>query len=218
MSKLPRSERVFVAGPAGRLEALYEAPADTRAIGVAVVCHPHPQYGGTLQNKVVHTLARAFVARSFLALRFNFRGVGASEGTFDDGPGELQDALAASRAAQQRCPDGPLWFAGFSFGAAIAIRAAAESDADGLVSIAPAMSRVKGSSLDQPACPWLIVQGDEDDLVNVDDTIAWVNDLEPGPELRIFESAEHFFHGQLVPLRKTVQAFITEHGPVSRES
>jgi alpha/beta superfamily hydrolase len=218
MSKLPRSERVFVEGPAGPLEALYEAPADAPAMGAAVVCHPHPQYGGTLQNKVVHTLARAFVAQNFLAMRFNFRGVGASEGAFDDGPGELQDALAASRAARQRCPDGPLWFAGFSFGAAVAIGAAAEVDADGLVSVAPAMSRVKGPGAKQPACPWLIVQGDEDDLVGVDDTIAWVNELDPGPELRIFESTDHFFHGQLVPLRKVVESFIAEHAPALRES
>jgi hypothetical protein len=211
MSKIPHSERVFVAGPAGRLEALFEAPADAPAIGAAVICHPHPQYGGTLQNKVAHTLARAFVARNFLALRFNFRGVGGSEGKFDDGPGELQDALAAGRAARERCPDGPLWFAGFSFGAAIAIQAAAESDADGLVSVAPAVSRVKGYSSRQPACPWLVIQGEEDELVNVDDTIAWVNDLDPGPELQIFASTEHFFHGQLVRLRKTVESFITEH-------
>ena len=126
--------------------------------------------------------------------------------------------MAASRAARQRCPDGPLWFAGFSFGAAIAIAAAAEADADGLVSVAPAVSRVKGSSANQPACPWLIVQGEEDDLVPVDDTIAWVNDLDPGPELRIFESTEHFFHGQLVPLRKAVESFITEHTAAPRES
>lgn len=213
MSKVPQTDSVLIEGPGGRLEALFETPGEGHPIGAAVICHPHPQHGGTMQNKVVHTLSRAFVARNFLSLRFNFRGVGQSEGRFDDGGGELQDALAAGRAAQQRLPGSPLWFAGFSFGAAIAIQAAAESDADGLVSVAPAVARVKEYKGQQPACPWLVIQGSEDELVNVDDTIAWVNDLDPGPELQIFDSTEHFFHGQLVRLRSAVETFVAEHEP-----
>ncbi|MGH8166880.1 MAG: alpha/beta hydrolase, partial [Woeseiaceae bacterium] len=132
MSRPPKAENFFIDGPAGKLEALLESPRETSAAGVAVVCHPHPEHGGTLQNKVAHTLARAFIAKGFSALRFNFRGVGLSEGRFDQGKGELQDALAAVQTMQNRGGDSKLWVAGFSFGAAIAIRAAAEAGADGL--------------------------------------------------------------------------------------
>lgn len=211
MASLPQSEKLVIEGPAGRLEALAEAPRDAEPRGVAVICHPHPLHQGTMQNKVVHTLARAFVGSGFLALRFNFRGVGESEGEFDDGPGELQDAIAAARQGRSHVPEGPLWLAGFSFGAAIAIHAAAELRSDGLVSVAPAVARVAALDGAQPRCPWLVIQGDRDELVNVDDTIEWVNALDPGPELRVFSGTEHFFHGKLVELRKSVETFIAEH-------
>jgi uncharacterized protein len=211
MSEAPKTESLFVDGPAGRLEALLESPQAGTAAGSAVICHPHPEHGGTMQNKVAHTLARAFVARGFCALRFNFRGVGNSEGKFDEGQGELLDALAAARMMRKLIGGNELWFAGFSFGAAIAISAAAKSGASGLVSVAPALSRVSRHSGPQPSCPWLIIQGDHDELVDVDDTIEWVNGLEPGPELQIFQDTEHFFHGKLVELRRAVETFIDEH-------
>lgn len=214
MASRPQSEKLVIEGPAGRLEALVETPRDAAARGAAVICHPHPLHEGTMQNKVVHTLARAFVSCGYLALRFNFRGVGESEGQFDDGPGELEDALAAAREGRRRVPVGPLWVAGFSFGAAIAIRAAAELDADGLVSVAPAVARVASVAGAEPRCPWLVIQGDRDEVVDVDDTIEWVNALEPGPELRVFPDTEHFFHGRLIELRKAVQTFVTEHPPL----
>ncbi len=207
----PQSEKTILDGPAGALEALVEAPREGEPRAAAVICHPHPLHGGAMQNKVAHTLARAFLARQFLALRFNFRGVGASAGSFDEGRGELQDALAAVAEARRRLPGAPLWLAGFSFGAAIAIAAAVEARADGLVSVAPALSRVAGFAGRQPGCPWLVIQGDQDELVSVDDTIEWVNGLEPGPELEVFEGTEHFFHGKLVELRKAVEAFVEEH-------
>lgn len=161
-----------------------------------------------MQNKVAHTLARAFVAKGFVVLRFNFRGVGQSEGKFDEGEGEVQDALAAVRMMRDRIGAETLWLAGFSFGAAIAIHAAEEARPSGLVSVAPAISRVSKQMEAQPDCPWLIVQGDEDELVAVADTIAFVNELDPGPELQIFDGTEHFFHGKLVRLRHAVEAFI----------
>jgi hypothetical protein len=211
MSKLPKSENLLLAGPVGRLEALLESPRDGAIKGGAVVCHPHPEHGGTMQNKVAHTLARAFVARGFAALRFNFRGVGESEGTFDEGAGEVYDTLAAVRTVRDRFGDADLWLAGFSFGAAIAVYAAAEARPTGLVSVAPAISRVSKQMRSQPQCPWLIIQGDEDELVPVADTISWVNTLEPGPELQIFKGTEHFFHGKLVELRRAVETFIDAH-------
>lgn len=211
MSKLPESKKIFIDGPSGKLEALLEVPKTGRTGGAAVICHPHPEHGGTLANKVVHTLARAFVARGFAALRFNFRGVGESEGAFDEGRGETEDALAALQEMKNRYAGASLWVAGFSFGAAIAIRAAAETRADGLVSVAPAVARVSGAEHPQPAGPWLIIQGDQDELVPVEDTIEWVNGLEPGPELKVFPETGHYFHGKLVALRQAVEAFIDGH-------
>jgi uncharacterized protein len=211
LSKLPETEAFFIDGPAGRLQALLEMPRTQEAGGAAVVCHPHPEHGGTLENKVVHTLARAFVAKGFAALRFNFRGVGDSQGAFDEGRGETADALAAVQEMRERYGGTELWLAGFSFGAAIAIRAAADVRAAGLVSVAPAVSRVSGAEFSQPDCPWLIIQGDDDELVPVGDTIEWVNNLEPGPELHIFPETSHFFHGKLVRLRTAVEAFVDDH-------
>ena len=211
MSKLPKSQKLKLDGPAGNLEAMLEAPQDTDVVGCAVVCHPHPLHGGTMQNKVSHTLARSFVGQGFIALRFNFRGVGESDGAFDEGRGELEDVFAAIDYLSRNTPDLPLWSAGFSFGAAMAVRAAAERSTAGIISIAPAVSRFAESLPSQPEVPWLILQGDQDELVDVDATIAWVNGLDPGPELQILEGAEHFFHGKLLLLRDAVVAFVIKH-------
>ncbi len=211
MAKLPNTEKLFLDGPAGRLEAVLETPGDVPPKGLAVVLHPHPQHGGTMHNKVAHTLARAFVRQDYAALRFNFRGTEASEGEYDAGQGELEDALAAIAWLKAEKPGLPMWLGGFSFGAAIAIRAALGAEVEGLVSVAPAVSRFASGLDEQPDCPWLVVQGDEDELVDVGETIDWINGLEPGPELLVFEGAEHFFHGRLVELRDAIDAFVTRH-------
>ena len=161
MPKLPETEVLLIDGPSGALEALLESPKERLPVGCAVVCHPHPLYGGTMQNKVAHTLARAFVRQDMAALRFNFRGVGKSDGVFDDGVGELDDALVAVNWMRERAPGLPLWLAGFSFGAAIAVRAAIELNPAGLISVAPAVSLFANNLEAQPTCPWLIAQGDQ---------------------------------------------------------
>jgi len=165
-----------------------------------------------MQNKVAHTLARAFVGLGMTALRFNFRGVGASDGSFDQGLGEVDDVIAAATWLRSEVPDVPLWLAGFSFGAAMAIRAALECRPAGLISVAPAVARFAGSLDHQPDCPWLIIHGDRDELVDVDDTIAWVNELDPGPELELFPDTDHFFHGRLTLVRNAVDEFVIRHG------
>ena len=121
---------------------------------------------------------------------------------------ELDDALAAVEWLRSSGAEGPLWIAGFSFGAAIAVRAAVPARADGLVAIAPAIYRFARDLDDHPRCPFLVVQGDEDELVDVEETIGWVNSLEPGPELQVMAGAEHFFHGRLVELREAVIEFV----------
>ena len=208
MSKHPVHEKLFIDGPSGRLEAVLDRPGQGAIDGCAVVCHPHPQHGGTMHNKVAHTLARAFVRSGFEVLRFNFRGTENSEGTFDHGVGELDDALAALHWISDRHPDLPVWLAGFSFGAAIAVKAAVVEHVDGLISVAPAISRFAAGLESQPQCPWLVIQGDQDELVDIDDTVAWFDSLEPGPELLVIPGAEHFFHGRLTELREATMAFV----------
>lgn len=207
-TKPPRSRKMSIPGSVGNLEAIVETPAESEPLGVVVVCHPHPQHGGTMHNKVVHTLARGFVRLGYVAMRFNFRGTEGSEGKYDDGIGELDDALAALRWMRAEYPDGPIWLSGFSFGAAIALRAAIEVPVDGLITVAPAVSRFASGLASQPQCPWLIVQGDQDELVDVEETIRWFNELLPGPELVVLPEAEHFFHGKLVDLREIVTDFV----------
>jgi len=204
------TRKVALQGPAGELESILELPSDAAAIGAVVVCHPHPQHGGTMHNKVVHTLARSFVRSGFAALRFNFRGTEGSAGSYDNGVGELDDALAALDWLAQQYPNVPLWLGGFSFGAAIAVRAAVSTTVSGLISVAPAIYRFADGLEQQPECPWLVIQGDEDELVEVDETIAWFNSLAPGPELLVVPGAEHFFHGRLGDLRGAVMEFVEE--------
>ena len=204
----PKSQKISVPGPAGVLEAILESPAAAVAHGAALICHPHPQHGGTMHNKVVHTLARAFVRMGFSALRFNFRGTEGSAGKYDDGVGELEDAKAALAWLRAGSTGGPIWLAGFSFGAAIAIRAAVDSRVDGLISVAPAIARIAADLKGQPDCPWLLVQGDQDELVDIEAIIAWMNQLSPGPELAVMPGADHFFHGRLVELRELVMNFV----------
>jgi alpha/beta superfamily hydrolase len=164
-----------------------------------------------MHNKVAHTLARSFVRSGYEALRFNFRGTEQSEGSFDNGIGELDDVLEAIEFMRARHGAYPLWLAGFSFGAAMAVKAAAGTHVDGLISVAPAISRFASGLETQPDCPWLIIQGDEDELVDVEETVEWVDSLEPGPELLIMDGAEHFFHGRLGELRAAVMEFVSEN-------
>lgn len=216
MPKPPQSESLTLAGPAGDIEALLETPSDRGVQAIVVVCHPHPLHGGTLQNKVTHTLSRAFLGQGFAALRFNFRGVAASAGSFDDGNGEVEDVLAAVACLRERYPGLPLWLAGFSFGAAMSIRAALHLDLAGLVSIAPAAFRFAGNLSAQPDCPWLIVHGEDDELVPIDESVAWADSMAPGPELLVFAKTSHYFHGKLVDLRKAVGNFIGRQDELAR--
>jgi alpha/beta superfamily hydrolase len=204
MVTAPVKQSLVIEGPAGRLEALLETPVGADESRIAVVCHPHPQFQGTMLNKVVHTLARAVNDCGIPALRFNFRGVGASQGSYADGDGEVGDVLAATKYVAQNWPDAQLILAGFSFGGVVAARAAADVEPEYLISVAPAVN-ILGSKLGQtPQVPWLIVQGDADDVVPPDSVISWVDTLNPRPELVILPGVGHFFHGHLVDLRTLI--------------
>ena len=137
-TRRPAAEALTISGPAGALETLLEVPAAGAPVGgFAVVCHPHPLHGGTMQNKVVHTLARALQEAGIATLRFNFRGVGASAGSYDEGRGEIEDALAVIAYGRARWPGAALTLAGFSFGAQVALLAAPSSAPARLITVAP---------------------------------------------------------------------------------
>jgi len=213
-SPLPRAEPVVIAGPAGALEAVVEDPAPGSAPrAFLVVCHPHPLHGGTMGNKVVTTLARTAHAQGIPSLRFNFRGVGASEGAFDEGRGEIQDALAAVAFGRQRWPDASLWLAGFSFGGVVALRASTTrgvGTVEKLVTVAPALGRNFGSVRDIsiPGCPWMVVQGDADEVIDGALVIDWAGQLDPAPRLEVLPGVGHFFHGHLPALQAVVADFL----------
>jgi uncharacterized protein len=202
-------EPLFLDGPAGRIEALLEEarveePSAPRAFGV--VCHPHPLHGGTLDNKVVHTLARTLQELGVPTLRFNFRGVGASEGEYAQGVGETLDALAVVAAGRERWPHAAPWLLGFSFGGIVALNAAVRADAQALVTVAPAVGRVAIAD-GLPRCPWLLVQGDADEVLDAPQVLDWAARLEHAPTVRVLAGVGHFFHGRLPELREAVREF-----------
>src|SRR5437868_53880 len=180
----PVAEPLSIAGPAGNLEALLETPVTAvHDAPVAVICHPNPIQGGTMTNKVVHMLAKSFNELGARTVRFNYRGVGASAGQYDEGNGETDDALAIIDWAKSSWPDTQLWLGGFSFGGGVALRAAARRDVQRLVTVAPAIRHVAVDPSKLPTCPWLLVQGDRDDLVDAADIQRWMQTLAHPPEL-----------------------------------
>jgi len=211
----PVPRAASIEGPVGPLEARLEDPSPgQRPPACGVVCHPHPLYGGTMQNKVVHTLARAMQELGVPTVRFNFRGVGASAGRYDAGVGELEDALAVCAWARRHWDCEALWLAGFSFGSAVALPAAAVAGPAMLVTVAPPVGRIIVSPVARPACPWLVVQGDHDELVDVTTVRRWVGEFQRPPQLVVLPGAEHFFHGRLAELRAAVAAFLSAPGAI----
>jgi uncharacterized protein len=206
----PAPEPVVIDGPVGPLEARAEDPSPDAAPGVVgVVCHPHPLHGGTMQNKVVHTLARAMQELGAATVRFNFRGVGASAGAFGEGIGEIDDAVAAVDWARRRWSCERLWLAGFSFGAAVALQAAPRVRAERLVTVAPPVTRLGlEKTPPRPDAAWLIVQGDADEVVDAAEVARWAAAYRPPPQLVMLADAGHFFHGRLGELRETVRRWL----------
>ncbi len=195
-----KTRKSSIAGPAGALEIALDLPAG-ESRGVAVIAHPHPLFGGTLDNKVVQTLARAFVLCGWRAVRFNFRGVGASAGVHDHGLGELQDLLAV---VQDQAPQGPLALAGFSFGAFVTSHAIAalepQRPLDKLVLVGTAVSRFAVAPLAHALHErTLVVHGEIDDTVPLADVLDWARPQKL--PVTVIPGVEHFFHGQLTLLR-----------------
>ena len=159
-----------------------------------------------MHNKVTYILARAFNDLGAVSLRFNFRGVGKSAGTFAAGVGETDDALAAVDWLSARHPGLPLWLAGFSFGAYVALRAQSARPVRRLVTVAPAVERFDTRVIQEPQCPWLLVQGDADEVVSAPAVLAWAASLKRPPHMAVLKGAGHFFHGRLNEVRDAVVA------------
>jgi alpha/beta superfamily hydrolase len=208
----PRAEQLLIDGPAGVLETVLEdpqaSPPSGPSAGFAVICHPHPQHGGSMHNKVVHTVARACQERGMATLRFNYRGVGTSAGSFDEGRGETQDTLAVVAAGRTRWPGAPLTLGGFSFGGMVSLLAAAVAAPARLISVAPAVTRAEFASIARPDCPWLIVQGQADEIVSCSEVQAFAARFQPPPQLVVLPGVGHFFHGRLPELRDAAFAFL----------
>lgn len=210
-----RSCHLLLDGPAGRLEAM-ATPGEKHANAidaVAIIAHPHPLFGGTMHNKVVHMLDKALRELGVDTVRFNFRGVGESEGQYDHGIGETDDLLAVHDWLRQVRPDAALWLAGFSFGSYVALRAANLLDPAALISIAPPVERYDFTTLPRPNCPWLMVMGTEDDVVSPQAVFDYVRTVQPPPLLKTLP-AGHFFHRKLLDLKQIVQTGLKELGLV----
>lgn len=195
--------KVLVDGPAGVLEAEAAEGCDPAA-PYALVCHPHPLFGGTMDNKVVTTTARALQGTGMATLRFNFRGVGASVGAYDSGTGETEDARAVAQWGAARWPGRPLMLAGFSFGAWVALRLAQSLQPVRLLTIAPPIGRFDFTGLAAPACPWLILQGEADEVVDAGAVRAWAATQPAQVRLELLPGVGHFFHGRLTELRDRI--------------
>jgi len=201
-------ETITIAGAAGAIETIVENPGAPK--GIALVCHPHPLFGGANSNKVAHSLARTFVAMGYCAFRPNFRGVGGSAGTHDEGRGETEDMLAVLAEARRRCGDLPVALAGFSFGAYVQTRVArrlaeAGHPAQRLVLVGTAAGYVEGTrGYETEAVPadTIVIHGSADETVPLANVLAWAEPLQL--PVTVVPGADHFFHRRLHLIRDIV--------------
>jgi hypothetical protein len=196
-----------IAGPVGQLQIHVDVPKTSVAVrGMAVIAHPHPQMGGTMHNKVVHTLAKILSQQGYVAVRFNYRGVEQSQGEYDQGRGEVDDYLAVVAWAKDFFQQTQLWAAGFSFGSYIAASAVNQLPVDlqlqGTWLIAPPIARMNFDALPVLPRPTYVVQGTVDEVVAAEDTYAWCAQRPDQVQLLKLENAGHFFHQRLMDLQQ----------------
>ncbi len=185
-------EKLFLQGAAGKLQALYQSgEAGKPAI---VVCHPHPLYGGTMRNKVVYWIARAFEDQGFSVLRFNFRGVEQSEGVWDEGNGESEDVITALDYLRVKHPDSPLWLAGFSFGTYAGLRAAKQdARVERMFAIAPAVNLWSFDFMQGETRPLTVISGTADEIVPFEQVQSWIKSMPKHVDFHAIDGAGHFF-------------------------
>lgn len=198
----------LIHGSAGQLELAVSQPENEASHRIAIVCHPHPLYGGTMSNKVVTTLIKTYQALGFVTIRFNFRGIGQSSGHYDDGKGELDDLLSVLHFAKQQMPQSAVYLAGFSFGAYIASKAASLDNIAHLITVAPPVQHFAMQALN-PTCPWILVQGDQDEIVPANEVYEFAASRVTPPQILRFPTATHFFHGHLKELQERLHEAIS---------
>lgn len=202
----PNETATEILGPAGKIEVALGTPTGTERDAIGIICHPHPLHGGTMYNKVVTTLAKAFQGKGVTTVRFNFRGVGKSQGAFDHGRGEIDDMLAVVKWLQKEVGHHhEIWLAGFSFGAFIAASGAVQLEAKKLVTVAPPVMHFPMRELPPILCDWVVVQGEKDDVVPPEEVFVWAESRQPPPVIIRFPEAGHFFHGELAELRMRIE-------------
>jgi uncharacterized protein len=193
------TRRALIDGPAGALEVVANVP-ETAPVGIALIAHPLPTHGGTLDNKVVQTLAKTFFALGYASVRFNFRGVGESAGAFDEGVGETEDAMAALAHAHREFGEAlPVVLAGFSFGTYVQTRVAERATPQRMVLVAPAVKRFAVGSV--PA-DTIVIHGEQDEVVALADVLDWARPQEL--PIVVFPGCTHFFHGRLPQLSRVI--------------
>ncbi|TCV88163.1 alpha/beta hydrolase [Sulfurirhabdus autotrophica] len=190
--------KLRIDGPSGKIETVINDPGPER-IGIALIAHPHPLHGGTLDNKVVQTVADTLLSLGYVAVRPNFRGVGMSDGDYDHGEGEVEDMLAAYAFVQPRYPDLPLLLAGFSFGAHVQNQIGHKLNAQQVVLIGPAVNMFEFGDVAPNAT---IIHGGKDELVPLEVVQTWSE--AQGVKLVVLEGADHFFHRKLSQLKQTL--------------
>ncbi len=196
--------RLFVAGQAGQLETWVSIVDNAKS--VAICCHPHSQHGGSMNNKVVHTLHKAFLETHNHTIRFNFRSVGKSEGIFGHGIGETHDLKSIINWAHQNWPNLEIVLSGFSFGAYVSLRLAEQWPLKALISIAPPVERFHFDEIKLPDFPWLVIQPMEDEVINAQGVVDWYQKYSPAHSKLIkFPQSGHFFHGKLIELKQTIK-------------
>ena len=190
-------------GEAGVIEAIVHIPEninDAQIKAVAVCCHPHPLFEGTMTNKVVHTLAKVMTKLGMIAVRFNFRGVGKSEGEHDHTRGETRDLVAICEVIKQQFPAAQIWLSGFSFGSFVSAKAAAEVGAAQLISLSPPVGHYDFNDIADPGCPWLVLMGEVDEVVSPEAVFNWLAESPERYTVIRFPETGHFYHGKLVKM------------------
>jgi len=211
----PDNAAILLPGPAGVLDVAVDPPdpsVPARALTV-IICHPLPTGGGTMHNKVVTMVARSLRELGATAVRFNFRGTGRSTGQFDNGSGEREDLRAVFEWVRAQRPGDALWLAGFSFGAYVALAMQAELRPDVLISIAPPVGRWDFSAIPTPTMPWVVIQGDADEIVDAQAVYAWLDAVNARAEVVRMPATGHFFHRKMMDLRGAIRHSVRRHLP-----
>lgn len=201
---LNQDNTLLIPGKAGQIEAIMDMPENASTDTVAVICHPHPLFEGSMHNKVVSTLHRICKELTIPNLRFNFRGVGKSQGEYAGAEGGVEDCLSAIDYLKQNYPHKKLWILGFSFGAYVAAKTASETPAELLITIAPPVGKDYFGQLPERKHPWILVQSKDDQVIHAQAVYDWYDSLEHKPYFISFDAAGHFFHGNLIPLREKI--------------